>query len=993
MTKRLTIALIALAVTLLLVALPASARVQVAVANVSDPGAYVYIGEQGLNLDGVVTTFTGLSISASYPVTFAWWAPGNSVSTTPYSTSLTITQAQGENFMVSPATFGSYAGPWYVVGKTGQGAAFIATDPSMDVRIIDTQFSSTSSGTDVTGGSVIQGDNLTFRVDTNIATAFNGARNESAPYYTGTGPNNVAATSAGAYPQDGYIDIKVKTAAGNTLTALWNNNALTGGVMQPITGLNVTVQPWYWNGANYVSTTALYTGGTRGFGSATIPAFGVGNWSTGATDTTGQQAYPAGTYTVTATSYLNAMYDNYLTGGSYYTDKTVSEARTVTVLANTVTLTANQDTVVRSKPFSVTITGRPNTYYYLFLKGTSSMTGGYNLQPPMLQQGQAGVTFDPSVNASYGLNLNGVTNGLGTQWVVNGNVPSNFATYSIGAYEWQNGGGSASDQSKQTASTSTGTIYAQVAGSNGSSTTSANQLTLLNGTVQYALVQLDQTGSRTVGFVTTNWTDAQQYTIRVENQFSGQYKSDEVTVTVQKGAVTIVAAGDQSYYLGEQVDFSGTNTESQTTYLFITGPNLPPYGGELDNPHYYLPSDTAPSGSSQGTAWDVQASVAGDNTWSYNWGTSNIDLDAGTYTIYATSQPVDAQSANLANVAYGTVSIVVKKPFVSATASQSVVAQGDSLDITGTAQGDPTKGVQIWILGKNYEYVTTQSVNSDSSFDYTLQRSSTTNLYTGQYYVVVQHPMMNNQFDITPYADSVTGNTYVINLQSPVQKTSSGGSTSGYLTVFQLTGAGSLQGSDAAEALIEGLNSPNIDDTYTKLQFLVEVPTITVDPIGDRHVGDKFTVTGTTNLAVGDQILVQIYSSSFTPTQKTQSGAFSGATGTVTVAQGTSTSGLNTWSFDVDASTFKPDEYLVTATSVLTTGTGTALFNVLEGAATTAAPTAAPVVTTAAPTMPPTMPPTTVATPVPTQTTTPGFGAFVALIGLGAVAFVIVRRH
>ncbi len=61
-------------------------------------------------------------------------------------------------------------------------------------------------------------------------------------------------------------------------------------------------------------------------------------------------------------------------------------------------------------------------------------------------------------------------------------------------------------------------------------------------------------------------------------------KNDEVTVTVQKGAVTIVAAGDQSYYLGEEVKFSGTNTESYTTYLFMIGPNLPLAGGTAFGP-------------------------------------------------------------------------------------------------------------------------------------------------------------------------------------------------------------------------------------------------------------------------------------------------------------------------------------------------------------------------------------------------------------------------
>jgi len=102
-------------------------------------------------------------------------------------------------------------------------------------------------------------------------------------------------------------------------------------------------------------------------------------------------------------------------------------------------------------------------------------------------------------------------------------------------------------------------------------------------------------------------------------------------------------------------------------------------------------------------------------------------------------------------------------------------------------------------------------------------------------------------------------------------------------------------------------------------------------------------------------------------------------------------SGLNKLSFDVDASTFKPDEYLVKATEVLAPqATGTALFNVLEASAATATPTV--VATTAAPTTVATAVPTTVATPTKTPTQ-PGFGALVALIGLGAVALLVVRRH
>ena len=60
---------------------------------------------------------------------------------------------------------------------------------------------------------------------------------------------------------------------------------------------------------------------------------------------------------------------------------------------------------------------------------------------------------------------------------------------------------------------------------------------------------------------------------------------------------------------------------------------------------------------------------------------------------------------------------------------------------------------------------------------------------------------------------------------------------------------------------------------------------------------------------------------------------------------------MNKISFDVDSSTFKPDEYIVTESAVIQGATGTALFNVLEGAAPTAAPTVvATAVATPAPT-------------------------------------------
>ena len=117
---------------------------------------------------------------------------------------------------------------------------------------------------------------------------------------------------------------------------------------------------------------------------------------------------------------------------------------------------------------------------------------------------------------------------------------------------------------------------------------------------------------------------------------------------------------------------------------------------------------------------------------------------------------------------------------------------------------------------------------------------------------------------------------------------------------------------------------------------------INISPPGDRHVGDKFTIYAQTNLNVDDEVLVQIYSFYFQPAQKSQSGEFSGATGTVRVTGGTD--GMNTIGFDVDSSTFKPDTYLVIETAVRSPyEKDMAAFDVLEGeAGTTTAPTQHP---------------------------------------------------
>jgi hypothetical protein len=306
----------------------------------------------------------------------------------------------------------------------------------------------------------------------------------------------------------------------------------------------------------------------------------------------------------------------------------------------------------------------------------------------------------------------------------------------------------------------------------------------------------------------------------------------------------------------------------------------------------------------------------------------------------------------------------------SALSSSPTIANGDTVYIKGIATGHPRNGLQVWLAGNNYLRVSTIPVESDNTFTYELKDTDTRNLAPGQYFVVVQHPMMNGQFDVT--YDPGTGE--VKNLQL---------GTSG-MTIFRMSGSGSLQSPAGAQALLQAINSQNIDDTFTTYSFIIGTPSVSINSIGNHYIGDQFVLSGTTNLAVGDSLQVDITSASFAPTKKTSDGSFSGSSQIIKVQRGAGS--LNTWSIPVDTSGFRPDEYLVKVSGITQTATGSASFSVLEPPvsvqATITTVQSTPEITTIMPTIIPstTIPPTTKAT-LPVW----------PVIGAGILAFVLLR--
>lgn len=480
-------------------------------------------------------------------------------------------------------------------------------------------------------------------------------------------------------------------------------------------------------------------------------------------------------------------------------------------------------------------------------------------------------------------------------------------------------------------------------------------------------VRTTAAGTRSVELLTTTTTRDASYTLRVTDPVDTT-RYDEVRVRVETGSVSVTASGTGTFYVGEEVTLSGTNTDSDTVYLFMTGPNLGTVGVR---PLGNLPAvvDTVPGSF-------ITVDVEADDTWSYRWDTSGItrSLDSGGYTIYAVSAPRDRN--NLADVEYATQTVQLRPGFITATMSSATVARGDDVTITGTAQGNPSN-VNVWVFGKNYYggangalAVQSVSVESDGTFDYDIL--NTQNLVAGQYFVVVQHPMGAN-FEV---AQGVAPQN--------VNAIYRAGATGGVTDVFvaELT---RLQAAEAANALIDALESPYVNDAYTKLTFFLEDAWIRIDPVGDQTAGSTFTISGTTNLAAGEQLIVEVTSAAFQPGTVGETTGFSSDAGTVTIQQGET---ANTWSFEVDATGFRPDQYIVTVESIEAGTSTTGSFNVIAGQPTTQ-PTGN---VTATPTGTETTAPTaTATTAAPTQS--PGFGALVALAGLGAVAFLVLRRN
>ena len=661
-------------------------------------------------------------------------------------------------------------------------------------------------------------------------------------YYSGS-----PSSENGKYLEICHPDITLEAELTTGADGATSNDSIDGKSVYKDTVVSFLINapkvgPAYYNATAGTGATAKIVFTTPVGGK--ITAFGTANFSSitlkasqtlaGYTTAGGDAA--AGTYTAQAEYTYPQCF-----AGNAVKSNTIS----FTVQSSTLIITAAKDSVVRSHPFTVTISGKAQTVYAVFIEDYKTTTDII----PTLQPGQNGYQSGSDMKTTDG----------------------------------------------------------QIAGAN--FTTDAN-------------------GKRTIQFNTTENTEGKTYTIKVQgydidgNLDAGDY--DNVQVKVEKGGVTISASGDGSYYIGEEINLTGTNTDSSNVFLFVTGSDLAENGVVLQE----LPEKVAAH------LAENPVSVETDDTWEYKWNTANSGLDTGAYTIYATSRLTNGMSSNeiasssshafnevaakLSDSEYATVSINLNQTSFSAVPSETLVAKGDKIYIRGLAEGKPTS-LKLYIFGPNFFDDASITVEDDGSYEKKIEIPST--MSSGQYFVVIEHPMMNGIFDVKLSEKDGNGAQYFY-----IENVDTSGT--GDQSSFYVTGGDRLQGSQAANALTNMIDSASIDDIYRNLTFTVVEPWIKIVNPGDQTAGSKFTITGTTNLAIDDQVIVEVVSSSFQAADKTQDLGNSGVTQTTRVVAGEGAD--STWSVEVDTTNWKPDEYTIKASGIEVGVTTTTNFNLVE---------------------------------------------------------------
>jgi len=246
--------------------------------------------------------------------------------------------------------------------------------------------------------------------------------------------------------------------------------------------------------------------------------------------------------------------------------------------------------------------------------------------------------------------------------------------------------------------------------------------------------------------------------------------------------------------------------------------------------------------------------------------------------------------------------------FTSST--PQIITKGDVFSVRGTGAVNGT--IAIWIIGRDYFEVLTDSPDGQGNFSITLKPSETEKFSTGQYAVIFQDPGPGGTMEIEPGTDSF-GNITIMNRGKIIAKLGSRKDLKGNVQpeVAILMNAAGIRG---------------VDDTFLSEYFFVEEPSVWFDQLvtasgsrlHDQTAGNRIVFSGTTNLGTENPLIADIHDLNTNALVLSKP---------IPVVAG---SDMNHWLCEISDPGLPPGNYtlIVGWTTLNATGSGSAMFTV-----------------------------------------------------------------
>jgi hypothetical protein len=239
------------------------------------------------------------------------------------------------------------------------------------------------------------------------------------------------------------------------------------------------------------------------------------------------------------------------------------------------------------------------------------------------------------------------------------------------------------------------------------------------------------------------------------------------------------------------------------------------------------------------------------------------------------------------------------------------VARGDPYKIFGRVTNSTASQAVIWLIGENYIYRSYVPVDNDGFLSYEINSVTTRVIKNGPLYIIIQNPGKNGQFDILPSTRSESDTIgYVIGFRTEDYRY--------YRMLYSGYDEMKYDMRNSSMIVRAELDRPENDDEYTTQQLQVEDPWIYVNSISPEN---PLIINGTTNLAPGNKLRVQLYPLWFNITQTEitpDSGLIleenSSIIDTIIIQNGPGT--VNTWTIMNRNITLLPDKYHLNVFSV-----------------------------------------------------------------------------